>query len=315
MEFYCDVCDYYTNKKTNYNRHINSVKHLKIVEKLNKKIDKAIFFCDTCDKQYASRSGLWRHKKICNLETNFALKIENYNSIHSESESESESEVKHLSYIEDENEIIEHTDEHFKITEEMFMMILNQSKEMMEVIKNGTHNMTNCLNTNNNTFNLQVFLNETCKDAINMKDFIESIDVTIKDLKILGKVGYVEGISGLMIKKLNDLDVTKRPIHSSDVKRETVYIKENNIWEKDNYQKKHLKKVLLQIAQLETRALVDKYKIMYPQCETDRDSKEHDEYWRIFHQAIGGAEKNMDILHSKVIKRIVQNVAIDKNIC
>ena len=195
------------------------------------------------------------------------------------------------------------------------MMLLNQSKEMMEVIKNGTHNMTNCLNTNNNTFNLQVFLNETCKDAINMKDFIESIDVTIKDLKTLGKVGYVEGISGLMIKKLNDLDVTKRPIHSSDVKRETVYIKENNIWEKDNYQKKHLKKVLLQIAQLETRALVDKYKIMYPQCETDRDSKEHDEYWRIFHEAIGGAEKNMDILHSKVIKRIVQNVAIDKNIC
>ena len=184
----------------------------------------------------------------------------------------------------------------------------------MEVVKNGTNNMTNCLNTNsNNTFNLHVFLNETCKDAINMKDFIESIDVTIKDLKTLGKVGYVEGISGLMIQKLNDLDVTKRPIHSSDMKRETVYIKENNAWEKDNMQKERLKKVIRDITQLETRALVNKYKLMYPKCESDRDSKEHDEYWKIFHQAVGGTEKNMDLLQSRIIKRIVQKVIIDKN--
>lgn len=200
------------------------------------------------------------------------------------------------------------------INKDLIITLINQNKEIMNFIKDETHYMTTYNNNiNNNTFNLNLFLNETCKDAINMKDFIESIEVSIADLKKLGKLGYIEGISGLMIQKLNDLDITKRPIHSSDIKREIIYIKENDTWEKDNTQKERLKKVILEITKLETRALENKYKLMYPQCETDRDSREHNEYWKIFHNAVGGAERNMDLLNSKVIRKIVQNVTIDKS--
>jgi hypothetical protein len=213
----------------------------------------------------------------------------------------------------------------FKITEEMFYEILNNNKEMMicnqqlaNVIQNGTNNttsnMTNSCNNNNNnnntTFNLNLFLNETCKDAINMKDFIESIEVSISDLKKLGNKGYVEGISDLMISRLNDLDVTKRPIHSTDAKRDTMYVKDEDVWEKD--EKNKINKVLWDVTRMETRALEEKYKEQFPKCVTDRDSKEHEEYWRIFYNAMGGKAGDVDKLQKKVIKNIVQSVAIDK---
>lgn len=166
----------------------------------------------------------------------------------------------------------------------------------------NSHNTTN--------FNLNFFLNETCKDAINMEDFLRSIEVTISDLKILGKKGYVEGISDLMISRLNELDVTQRPIHSTDTKRDTIYVKDKNIWEKD--EKNKINKVLWDVTRMETCALEDKYQKKYPKCVTDRDSKEHEEYWRIFFNAMGGKAGGVDELQKKVIQKIVQSVAIDK---
>jgi hypothetical protein len=181
----------------------------------------------------------------------------------------------------------------------------------MEVIQNGTTHITNNINNNNtNTFNLNLFFNETWKNAINMKDFIESIDVSIMDLKKLGNKGYVKGITSLMIDKLNELDITQRPIHSTDLKRNSIYIKDDNEWEKD--EKEKMMGILWDVARKETQALENKYKSEYPKCETDRDSREHEEYWRIFYNAMGGKGGDIEYLQKKVIKKIVQHVAIDK---
>ena len=130
------------------------------------------------------------------------------------------------------------------------------------------------------------------------------------NLKKLGNKGYVEGISNLMINKLKELDITKRPIHCTDVKRNSIYIKDDNVWEKDETEK--LMSILWDVARLETRALESKYKKEYPKCETDRDSREHEEYWRIFYNAMGGKGGDIKDLQKKVIKKIAQHVAIDK---
>jgi hypothetical protein len=198
------------------------------------------------------------------------------------------------------------------ITETILCELVKSNQHIANVIQNGANNNTiNNINSNNtNNFNLNFFLNDTCKDAMNLKDFIESIEVSISDLKKLGNKGYVEGISDLMISRLNDLEVNKRPIHSTDAKRDIMYVKDEDVWEKD--EKDKIKKVLWDVTRKETRALEGKYKAEYPKCVTDRDSKEHEEYWRIFYNAMGGKAGDVDELQKKVIKKIVQSVAIDK---
>ena len=282
--FECKECDYKTHIKCNYVRHIKSKKH--------KVANKYIFQCASCGKIFNNRTTLWRHKNKCD---------ETYENKNGFEDDEYE--------LNDKTEVDKDIKEGLKITEEMFYELMNCNKQLIEVIQNGTNHITNNINNTNN-FNLNFFLNETCKDAINLKDFIESIEVSIMDLKKLGNKGYVEGISSLMIDKLNELDITKRPIHSTDVKRNSIYIKDEDVWEKD--EKEKLMSTLWDVARLETRALANKYKAEYPKCETDRDSREHEEYWRIFYNAMGGKGGDIEDLQRKVIKKIVQNVAIDK---
>ena len=282
--FECKECDYKTHIKCNYVRHIKSKKH--------KVANKYIFQCASCGKIFNNRTTLWRHKNKCD---------EIYENKNGFEDDEYE--------LNDKTEVDKDIKEGLKITEEMFYELMNCNKQLIEVIQNGTNHITNNINNTNN-FNLNFFLNETCKDAINLKDFIESIEVSIMDLKKLGNKGYVEGISSLMIDKLNELDVTKRPIHSTDMKRNSIYIKDEDVWEKD--EKEKLMSTLWDVARLETRALANKYKAEYPKCETDRDSREHEEYWRIFYNAMGGKGGDIEDLQRKVVKKIVQNVAIDK---
>jgi len=244
--FQCKICNYKSNRKDNFDRHMKSEKHT---------------------------------KNVSNQQNNYTP--------------------------------VQNSEEGIKITEEMFCELIKSNQQLATIVQNGTNHITNINNNNNtNNFNLNFFLNETCKDAINMKDFIASIEVSIMDLKKLGNKGYVEGISSLMIDKLNELDVTKRPIHSTDVKRNSIYIKDDDVWDKD--EKEKLMSTLWDVARLETRALENKYKAEYPKCETDRDSREHEEYWRIFYNAMGGKGGDIEDLQRKVVKKIVQNVTIDK---
>ena len=280
----CLKCNFSTHKKYNYDCHLMTKRHKKkLDDKMYKEENAKVYICKHCNYTTHKQSNYEKH-----LNT-----------------------YKHQVNSQSEEKKSENKTQELKLTEEMFYELMKCNQQLMEVIQNGTNHITNNINSNNtNTFNLNFFLNETCKDAINMKDFIESIEISIMDLKKLGSKGYVEGISSLMIEKLNVLDITKRPIHSTDAKRNSIYIKDNNIWEKD--EKEKMIDILWDVTRLETRALEDKYKKEYPKCETDRDSREHEEYWRIFYNAMGGKAGNVDDLHKKVINKIVQNVTIDK---
>lgn len=179
-------------------------------------------------------------------------------------------------------------------------------------ITTNSHNTNTINNTNShNTFNLHFFLNETCKDAMNITEFAESIVVGIKELKFLGKKGYVEAISSLIINNLNKLDITKRPMHCSDVKRENIYIRTKNAWEKENKGKDITNNLIEDVQRANTIALQCKYQKEFPQCMTDYNSKEHKEYGEIAYQAFGG-KGDIDDLNKKIIRRIVKEIQIEK---
>jgi len=187
-------------------------------------------------------------------------------------------------------------------------------KSVIELCKNGTNNNsgnTNIINSNNKTFNLQVFLNETCKDAMNISDFIESVKLQVSDLENVGKVGYIEGISNIIIKNLNALDVTKRPVHCADQKREVMYVKDENTWEKDDEANKKLRKAIRMIAH-KNICMFKEFREKYPDCE-EYDSKRNSQYNIIVYEAMGGKGDNDYEKDTKIIKKIAKVVGIDKS--
>ena len=199
------------------------------------------------------------------------------------------------------------------------------NKHILELATNGinntivnTNNTTNhttnhtTSHTTNNNFNIKLFLNETCKDALNIEDFLESIVISIPDLKYLANGGYVEAMTNVMIKNLKDLEINERPMHCTDVKRETIYIKDKNIWEKDNDQKAILNRTLVELSKKNTRALTGIYKETYPCCMTDRNSKEHREYGEIAYQAFGG-KKTVENQNKSVIRKLAKEIKIDRS--
>lgn len=273
-KYSCHKCSFQCDNKKDYDRHENTSKH-KFTEK------RPEFKCPLCEAGFNSRSTLWRHKKKCNPSNELEItKLK-----------------EEMDQLKNTNKLLEEN-RHLK-------------DKIIELTKNS---MVNVNHTTNATFNLNMFLNETCKDAMNISDFINEIIVSIEDLKYLGKKGYVEGISKLISTNLKRLDITKRPLHCSDVKRETIYIKENNTWEKENDQKERLNKVLRDIIKLNTRALMGSYKEKYPQCMTDYNSREHIEYGEIAFQAVGGKSRDMTMQNNKVIRKIVNHIEITKRL-
>ena len=204
--FYCKNCDYNTRKKSSYDKHILSAKHIKstndnkIMLKLCSK-----YTCEKCEKYFNDRSGLWRHNKKCILEK------ENIESISDDKQSEINNNITPELVLN-----IIHQNQEFKD------LLLEQNKIIMEMSKNNSItniNNSNNINSNNKTFNLQVFLNETCKDAMNIMDFVDSIKISLSDIESIGKLGFVNGMSKLIIKNLNALDENMRPVHCNDLKR------------------------------------------------------------------------------------------------
>jgi hypothetical protein len=178
-------------------------------------------------------------------------------------------------------------------------------------MNNSHNNIQTHNNSHNKTFNLQIFLNETCKDAMNLSDFINSIDLQLSDLESVGKLGFVNGISNILIKNLNAMDVTKRPVHCSDTKREVMYVKEDGKWEKDEEDNAKLRKAIKKLA-FNNSKLLPVYRKKYPNSENPLSSKS-DMYNKLVIEAYGG--KNDDIINeNKIIKNIVKETGIDKNL-
>ena len=297
-KFSCNICDYYTSKKTDYDKHVLTRKHSKTtnlftnVDKNSPKVATKIYACD-CGKEYTHRQSLYIHKKNCNFTNN------------------------EVTEYDEENKIINENDPTDK---ELIMLLIKENSElknmMIEVIKNGTHNTNISYNNSNNnshnkSFNLNFFLNETCKDAMNIMDFVESVKVKLADLEKIGEIGYVDGISNIIVENLNALDETKRPVHCTDTKREILYIKDNNKWEKEDEDKNKLRKVIKKIAYKNQR-LLPEFKKEHPDCGKYH-SKYSDQYNKLIVESMGGSGNNDLEKEDKIIKKISKEVTINKS--
>jgi hypothetical protein len=253
-----------------------------------------------CGKLYNTYSGLWKHQKKCNMFVSAQNEIIN---------------------IETTDNTINpiHSADFANLTNLICELVKTNTdiqKSVIELCKNGTSNNVvnsnnvNNVNSNNKTFNLQVFLNETCKDAMNMSDFVESVKLQVSDLENVGKVGYIEGISNIIIKNLKAMDVSKRPVHCTDQKREVIYVKDENIWEKEDENNKKMRKAIRMIAH-KNICMLKAFREKYPDCE-EYDSKKSSQYNKIVYEAMGGKGDNDYEKDTKIIKKIAKQVTIDK---
>ena len=289
-KFICEKCDYKCCKKGDFNKHLHSIKH-NTTDTTN--LQQEFLFSCECGKVYNHRASLYNHKKKCNV------------IIVTDSNAESLDKDKLIIMLINQNA------ELIKETSEFKNIMLEQQTMMMKVIENGTHNNNNNTNNSHNkAFNLNFFLNETCKDAMNIMDFVDSIKLQLSDLEQVGELGYVDGISNIIVKNLKDLDVTERPIRCTDKKREVLYVKDENKWEKEDEDKHKIKKVIKNVANKNIR-LLQKFKEVHPDCGKSA-SKFSDQYNKIIVEAMGGSGDNDSEKEEKIIQKISKNVTIDK---
>ena len=291
QKFSCVKCNFVCCKKYNYDKHLLTLKH-KILQNPTLKNAKnanyceKIFECPYCEKKYKHSSSYYSHKKQCAL----------LNNIES-------SEGKMLDVMAEQNQIL------MEQNKQLLEQHNDLKKMIVDICKNGTTNQYNSINSHNKTFNLQFFLNETCKDAMNLTDFVNSIQLQLTDLENVGKNGFVSGISNIIINNLQQLDITQRPVHCSDQKREIMYVKEENQWFNDSKEmpeNQKLKKVIKQIAH-KNICLISDWKSKYPDCIYS-DSRKSDQYNHIIYESMSQNDENAE----KIIKKIAKEVIIDK---
>jgi hypothetical protein len=305
-KFYCHLCNFKCSKYSNYLSHIKTKKHSqsdndnKMIINDNAELPKNAEYLCKCGNIYKYMSGLSRHKKRCILidkpDKEEKVPNDNLNAT--------------LNLITPDLIM-----ELIKDNKEMKQIILEQNNTINNLVKNGvnTNINTNSLNNNNNkTFNLQFFLNETCKDAMNIMDFVDSIKLQLTDLEKVGEIGYTQGISNIITTNLKALDVTQRPVHCTDKKRETMYIKDENKWEKEDDQNTKLRKVIRRVANKNMR-LLPLFREKYPEYNNS-SSKISDKYDKIALEATGGTGNNDKEKEEKIIHNISRCVIIDKYI-
>jgi len=281
--FYCEKCDYNTSKKSNFDAHLFTRKHLNAnfgLIKANKN-----FMCENCNAQFSHQSSCCRHKKKCQ-KNNMLEKFQAFQANQS-------------------NE------------KELILMLIEQNSKLIEqnvtLVKNGINNTTtNSHNnhSNNKTFNLQFFLNETCKNAMNIMDFVDSLQLQLSDLENVGQLGYIEGISNIIIKNLNALDVSERPIHCTDKKRETIYVKDEDKWEKEDENKVKMHKMIKKVANKNIH-LITEFREKYPDYKKCA-SKTSDKFNKIIIESMGGNGDNEYEKEEKIIKKVAKEIIVDK---
>jgi hypothetical protein len=271
--FNCFFCNYNTNKKSNYDKHLLTSKHKVNCGELSHKE----YLCETCNKHFNSSNSLWKHNSRSHPITN------------------------------DEDKINKLTNLVVKVVEQNSYL----SKQICQLATNTNNNINSHNNTtnNNNRFNINVYLNETCKNAMNIKDFMDSIQLDLTDLINVGEVGYIKGISDIITTNLNALSITDRPIHCSDGKREVLYIKNEDKWEKD--ENKNKLKMLIRNIALKNQNLILKFKEKYPDCVL-LESQYCEQYNRLIIEAMGGNGDDDLAKEQKIIKNITKNITLNK---
>ena len=306
LNYFCNICEFICSKQSNYEKHLLTSKHKNrtnlnnLEQKMPENAEK-LFICKKCNKEYKVRNSLWYHEKTCNFEKDKTIKDivleiikqNNNNIITNEEPIQNQSGDKELiNYLIKENQDFKN-------------LILEIVKKDNITNSNNTITQTN---SHNKTFNLQFFLNETCKNAMNINEFVDSIKLQLSDLENVAKIGYVEGISKIIIKNLNALDVTERPVHCSDSKRDTMYVKDEDKWEKESENNEKVLKAIEDIAN-KNRKMVKEWKIKNPECASSKSHKA-DVYSHIMIQAVCS---NNDANNTKILKKIAKEVTIDKH--
>jgi hypothetical protein len=307
-KYTCEFCYYYTSKKKDYHKHKLTAKHKKYengsILEVTETQKIPSYICE-CFKQFYTHSGLWKHKQKC--------KLMKYNKENDEDYKENDdSDVKMLTnlvleVVKQNQELICQNTESQKQNQEL-------QKHMLDICKNGTTNTTitnSNNNSNNKTFNLNVFLNETCKDAMNIMDFVDSVKLQMSDLESLGRLGFVEGMSNIILKNLKALDVHKRPVHCSDSKREVMYVKDQDKWEKEGEEKIKIRKAIKKIAN-KNYVLIPQFKELHPDCNKS-SSPYSDQYNKIIIEAMGGSGNEDFDNENKIIRKIAKEVTINKS--
>jgi hypothetical protein len=285
-DFYCEKCAFKCSKQSEWSRHVSTRKH----QKNGKYLQKAPQHICACGKQYKHRQSLFNHKMKCSFINTTPL-------------------------------ICEPSKPESLVTNEMVLGLIEQNKELQKqlvelskqthVINNTTNNTTNN-NTQNNQFNLNVFLNENCKHAINIVDFVESLKITVNDLEQTGRLGYSEGITRIFIDALKRLDVTMRPLHCTDIKRETVYIKDQDNWEKENAEKTKLRNIVKKIARKNLKML-PAWQEQNPDFRY-LDTPENNEFIQISLNSLGPeSREEQENAENKIIRNVLKEVVIDKS--
>ena len=286
-KFYCEFCDYGTSRKCNYDSHLRSSRHHngnKMETKFSE-IQRDDYSCEICQKRFKNRSGLWKHNQKFHFDPNAKPSSQ--------------------------------------ITTELVLELIKNNKEMKDIIieqnttinnlvmkSNSVTNVTN-ITSNNNSFNLNVFLNETCREAINISDFVDSIKISMDDLENTGRRGYITGITNIITKNLNGLELHQRPLHCGDLKREVLYIKDNDKWEKETDERPILVNAIKNIANKNIRQ-IQQWKNKYPDC-VDSESKKNNLYLKIVSNCMNGlTEEESRSNINKIISNVAKETIIHK---
>ena len=288
--WYCQKCDYNTSRKSQFDRHVLTAKHKNTDDAGTVPYKKVPKYACECGKTYSHRQSLHTHKKICKYVEQTPKPIV---------EELAETPIQQITNI-----LLDVLKEN-KECKDLMLEIAN--KETTHTTINNTMNHT----TNHNKFNMNFFLNEKCKDAMNIMDFIASLELGTNDVEQIGELGYVKGISNIILRGLNELDIYKRPVHCSDVKRETLYIKDKNVWEKENSKNDKLKLAIKHVAHKNVKQITE-WQREHPDYN-EYESKENEKYLKIVSEAMGGSTDDDDEMnYNKIIKNVAKEVFIQK---
>jgi hypothetical protein len=296
QEFNCNECNFICSKKSEWSRHISTAKHQHRTISNEKNAEpKPTYKCSTCDKEYKAKNSLWYHMKKCTSPFKNTITTENK-----------------IVAFDNPAKSLEIITDLLRQNKELHEQVIEMSKEPRQII-NNINNITNSNNNNstNNQFNLNMFLNEDCKNAINIMDFVRSLNLTVEDIEETGRLGYVGGMTRIFINALKDMDVKMRPIHCTDIKRETLYVKDQDTWEKDNAEKNKLKQALKQVAHKNLQLLPEwqeqnpDYRIL--------DTPENQQFMQISLSSLGAYnDEDSQKQDDKIMKNVLKEVLIDK---
>ena len=298
--FFCESCNYTTSRKSQYNRHLMTAKHQFLINP-NEKSSAANteYICD-CGRIYRHLSSLCAHKKLCTFAMN------EYEIINKETNMQTNTE-KSDSIM----ELIKQNQDFKSLLIEQQRENQSLQKQLIEAVKDGSKTINNTTN-NNQKFNLNFFLNTTCKDAMNMSEFIENINIEFQDIENIGKNGYVAGMTDMIISRIKDLDVTKRPLHCTDLKRETMYIKDNDEWSKDTPDNSKLRNMITIVGK-QNYGTVPLWREKYPECQ-DWNNPKYDFCIDMMRNILGDMGDDQIRMDNKIIKNLSRQILVDKEL-